>query len=163
MRPTTRALTFGGELLQRGFWLYVWKVTTPEQAHLYYVGRTGDSSSSNAQSPFNRMGQHLGFNDKSNVLRRQLVSKGVAPESCSFALVTHGPILAESKGEAQHRNRRDTVAALEKGLADAMSDVGYEVMNTVHCRKPIDAELFAEVHAAFAAHFPALQAPRDAG
>ena len=36
------------------------------------MGRTGDSSSSNAQSPFNRMDQHLGFNKRSNVLRRRL-------------------------------------------------------------------------------------------
>lgn len=54
-------IRFEGGILQRGFWLYVWKVTPADQAPLYYVGRTGDSSSTNAQSPFNRMGQHLGF------------------------------------------------------------------------------------------------------
>ena len=57
---------FEGGILQRGFWLYVWEVTPADQAPLYYVGRTGDSSSTNAQSPFNRMGQHLGFAKNSN-------------------------------------------------------------------------------------------------
>jgi hypothetical protein len=78
MSLASYALTFNGGLLRRGFWLYIWEIKTPEQTRLYYVGRAGDSSSSNAQSPFNRMGQHLGFNGKSNVLRRRLIGEGVA-------------------------------------------------------------------------------------
>jgi len=39
----THSLEFNGEFLERGFWLYVWDVTTPAKKHLYYVGRTGDS------------------------------------------------------------------------------------------------------------------------
>ena len=46
------------DALERGFWLYVWVIDGAGDT-LHYVGRTGDSSSSNAQSPFNRMGQHL--------------------------------------------------------------------------------------------------------
>lgn len=83
-------LSFSGEILERGFWLYVWEVAAPDGARLYYVGRTGDSSSTNAQSPFNRMGQHLGFAANSNMLRRHLVAFGVKPERCSFRLVAAG-------------------------------------------------------------------------
>lgn len=156
MTPTTHALTFSGQLLQRGFWLYVWKITVPEQELLYYVGRTGDSSSSNAQSPFNRMGQHLGFNDKSNVLRRRLRSKGIDPETCGFRLMAHGPIMKEAVTLDEHRGPRDIIAALEKALAIAMTEVGYNVINIVNCRMPLDDKLFADVRAAFAAELPKL-------
>src|SRR5688500_13367834 len=96
MKPGTELLTFSGKLLQRGFWLYVWEIMPPHEELLYYVGRTGDSSSVNAQSPFNRMGAHLGFNVKSNVLRRRLAKNGIDPELCSFRLMAHGPIMKEA-------------------------------------------------------------------
>src|SRR5258708_1834458 len=121
MAVATHAFAFSGQLLQRGFWLYVWEIEPRDGETIYYVGRTGDSSSTNAQSPFNRMGQHLGFNVKSNVLRRRLEQSGIAPEECEFRLVAHGPILAEAKTAEEHRNARDIVAALEKALADAMA------------------------------------------
>lgn len=154
--PATQAFAFSGQLLQRGFWLYVWEIAPRDGATIYYVGRTGDSSSQNAQSPFNRMGQHFGFNIKSNVLRRRLVKSGIAPEACEFRLVAHGPILAEAESVEEHRRARDVIAALEKALADAMSTVGYHVINPVHCRMKLDDELFTTVRAAFAQHFPRL-------
>jgi hypothetical protein len=156
MKPTTHSLTFNGKLLQRGFWLYVWEITTPRRELLYYVGRTGDSSSSNAQSPFNRMSQHLGFNERSNVLRRRLRARGINPEACTFRLVTHGPILKEASGSEGHRGPRDITAALEKALAAALTDAGYNVINKVHCRTPLDDKLFANVRSAFAREFPNL-------
>lgn len=156
MKARTHELNFHGELLDRGFWLYVWEITTPTQALSYYVGRTGDSSSSNAQSPFNRMGQHLGFNARSNVLRRHLKAKGIDPNKCTFRLVAHGPILEEAKTQQAHLERRDRVASLEKALAQALSAVGYEVMNKIHCRKELDPKAFAVVRAAFAKHFKKL-------
>lgn len=149
----THDLTFNGELLNRGFWLYVWEIAQPGGANLYYVGRTGDSSSTNAQSPFNRMGQHLGFNDKSNVLRQRLRARGVDPLKCIFRLVAHGPVLGETKTRAKHLERRDRVAALEKTLATAMAASGYDVINTINRRIELDAEMFVRVRAAFAAYF----------
>ena len=70
--------------------------------------------------------------------------------------MAHGPILEEATTQAEHCERRDVVAALEKALAEAMSAAGYEVINSVHSRKPLDAELFAGVRTAFAAHFSKL-------
>lgn len=156
MKEKTHELRFHGELLGRGFWLYVWEITTPEQTLLYYVGRTGDSSSRNAQSPFNRMGQHLGFNSKNNVLRRTLKSKDVDPERCFFRLVAHGPILPEAGNQEEHRRSRNRIAAMEKALALALVEAGYEVMNSVHCRAHLDATAFGVVRAGFAAHFKSL-------
>ena len=45
-------------MLERGFWLYVWRIASPI-GEVLYVGRTGDSSSLNASPPFMRMAQHL--------------------------------------------------------------------------------------------------------
>ncbi len=49
MSATTQVVQFDGAFLRRGFWLYVWEVTVPNGATIVYVGRTGDSSSPNAQ------------------------------------------------------------------------------------------------------------------
>jgi len=56
----TYEMSFDGHILQRGFWLYVWRIEF-EGKQYYYVGRTGDSSSAHVSSPFNRIGQHLDF------------------------------------------------------------------------------------------------------
>jgi hypothetical protein len=161
-RAVLHELQFDGSVLRRGFWLYVWEVTPVGQPPLYYVGRTGDSSSTNAQSPFNRMGEHLGFAEKSNMLRKYLRKWQLEPEACSFRLVTLGPLEQESEavGRAEHDQRRDVVAALEKALAGAMRDVGYRVMNEVSSRKRLDLERFNDVLGAFAEKFPALNASR---
>lgn len=151
---------FEGGILQRGFWLYVWEVTPADQAPLYYVGRTGDSSSTNAQSPFNRMGQHLGFAKTSNMLRRHLTQHGAVPESSAFRLIALGPIEQEARapGRREHDERRDLVAAMEKALAELLASSGLRVMNRVVSRKALDEARFAQVRAAFARAFPQLAA-----
>lgn len=159
MKPGLQTLSFGGAILQRGFWLYVWEITPAGAAPLYYVGRTGDSSSTNAQSPFNRMGQHLGFNEASNTLRRRLLAQGVTPETCHFKLVAVGPLDAESTEDsrAQHDERRDRIAAMEKALADLMLDSGYKVINRVRSKKTLDPQGFEGVRRTFAGAFPKIR------
>jgi hypothetical protein len=149
---------FEGGVLQRGFWLYVWEVTPADKAPLYYVGRTGDSSSTNAQSPFNRMGQHLGFAKNSNMLRRHLIQHGAVPESCAFRLIALGPIEQEARtpGRREHDQQRDLVAAMEKALAELLASSGLKVMNRVVSRKPLDESRFAQVRTAFEKAFPQL-------
>lgn len=163
MTANLQEVRFDGGILQRGFWLYVWEITTPEGAVLYYVGRTGDSSSTNAQSPFNRMGQHLGFGENSNMVRRHLRKYGADPERCAFRLVALGPLEEESKADSRHEHdvRRDIVAAMEKALAGLIAAAGCQVMNQVTRRKSLDVVRFAEVHAAFAHAFPVLSTPSD--
>jgi hypothetical protein len=158
MTPILQTLSFDGAILQRGFWLYVWEITPAGAAPVYYVGRTGDSSSTQAQSPFNRMGQHLGFNKASNTLRRRLLAEGVTPEACHFKLVTVGPLDAESTQDSreEHDERRDRIAAMEKALADLMRESGYNVINRVHSRKLLDLKVFEGVRMAFAGAFSKL-------
>lgn len=154
-------------MLTRGFWLYVWRVTTPEGERLY-IGRTGDSSSSHATAPYTRMGQHLGFSKAANSLRRLLTENGIAPEACSnFELISHGPIYPEiglKAGEcrdtqmALHKPVRDKVAGLEKKLRDELVVAGYSVLNVVHSKKAYEESDWERVRAAFAEHFPELRA-----
>jgi hypothetical protein len=154
--PTTQTLSFDGRVLTRGFWLYVWEVTAPNGSVLLYVGRTGDSSSSNAQSPFVRMGQHLGFFKNSSMLRNHLGQRAVDPDECTFRLVAHGPVLDEAADQETHKHRRDIIAAVEKQLAEDLAAAGYTIMNEVRSRMPLDRVLYQSVQQAFAVEFPRL-------
>lgn len=160
LKPELHQLAFNGPMLARGFWLYVWEITTDVGKKVYYVGRTGDSSSTNAQSPFARLSQHLGRNRRSNALRRNLECHKLTAEECqSFRLFAFGPVLPESRSMAKHELSRDVVAALEKKLTDAMREAGYFVLNKVQCRKRIDPVLWRSVMAVFTEHLPNLRNP----
>ena len=158
-------LTLPGPMLQRGFWLYVWRVHTLKGERLY-VGRTGDSSSPHATAPYTRMGQHLGFSKAQNSLRRLLTESGVEPETCGqFDLISYGPIFPEigmtkeqlrNEQMVLHTPERDQMAGLEKKLRDALVAAGYKVLNVVHSKKPCDAVQWNAVRLAFANHFPEL-------
>lgn len=171
MASATHILTLPGPMLRRGFWLYVWRVETPT-GELLYVGRTGDNSSPHASAPYTRMGQHLGSAPTQNALRKHLEKRGLPLEDCVFHLVSHGPLydeVAKADGApraallAAHTPLRDIVGAMEKALADELSAAVYAVLNTVNCKWPLDAALWAPVRAAFAEHFPRLNAAPPPG
>ncbi len=156
MPASTHTLTLPAAMIERGFWLYVWRIDSPI-GELLYVGRTGDSSSPNAAAPFARMGQHLGTHRAQNMVRRHLERRGAPPEDCaSFRLIAHGPLFSEAQDWSEHVERRDVVAALEKTLAESLVVAGYSVLNRVRSRHEADAALWATVRTAFAAHFPRL-------
>ncbi len=139
------SLRFDGKLLQRGFWLYVWRVSDDRRTVLY-VGRTGDSSSQYAASPFNRAGQHLDLRPsaQANMLTRQLRSVGLEPRECQFELFAHGPLFEEQASLELHRVYRDKVAPLEAGLADWLQRNGYTVIGKHGSRLEPDQDLLAE-------------------
>ncbi len=156
-----------GPMLRRGFWLYVWRVTGPEEP-VFYVGRTGDNSSPRATAPYTRMGQHLGFLKNQNALRKYLEVRGMTPEdSLSFDLIAHGPIYPEVDHDGsdrevlmeRHKPIRNQVGAMEKLLCDGLKDAGYDVMNVVNCRWTLDAggeEKWEAAKEAFRKEFPEL-------
>lgn len=111
----------------------------------------------NAQSPFNRMGQHLGFAKNSCMLRTWLEKRGIRPERCSFRLVAYGPVLREISNRVAYRRRRDKVAAIERELQKAMERVGYDVLNEVKCKKRLPEALYQRVLRSFAAEFARLR------
>lgn len=167
----THVLTLNPATLQRGFWLYVWRVTAPNGSILLYVGRTGDNSSPNAQAPFVRMGQHLNYIQNQNALRRHLADHGILANNCqNFELICHGPIYPEVPNEGGlsrddhmelHKPVRDLVGAMERQLCSDLQDAGYEVLNTVAWRQDYDPEVWQEVRAAFAEYFPRLQGAEE--
>jgi hypothetical protein len=149
--------SFSPEVLRRGFWLYVWIINLRTGPNVYYVGRTGDSSSLHAQSPFSRISGHLGPNKQANALRRHLAKHGIQFDACDqLELVTLGPLYAESAEASEHRVRRDKTAALERDLCEAMRAADYHVLNNVPCRIESDPGAWAMVRAAFADRFPRL-------
>ena len=103
------------ELLERGFWIYVWQIGLPNGGTVHYVGMTGDTGSYKAQSPFKRITDHLGFNERGNPLRRYLKANGAEPEmpiAGFFCLWAN----RNSAGQEQYREERGKVAALERSL-----------------------------------------------
>jgi hypothetical protein len=156
--PETFTVTLDGAMLRRGFYLYVWEITPPDGKKVLYVGRTGDSSSPNAQSLFNRLGQNLGTLATSSMVRNNLEKRGIDPTECQFDMVGYGPIFDEvpDKNMETHMPLRDKVGAAEKKLAEDLAAVGYDVMNRVRCNAALDEEIYEQVRAAFAARFERL-------
>ncbi len=158
MSTSLHTLSFNGGLLERGFWLYVWEIIPANGNAVLYVGMTGDSSSANAQSPFNRLSQHLGRNPNANALRRQLVANEIEPESCkSFEMIAYGPIFPHASSDEEHKASWRLVAAMEKALRDALHTAGYTVLNDIRCRQVLDKEHWKTVIAAFAGRLSRLK------
>ena len=158
----TYQIEFDGSLLRRGFWLYVWRIKSGDQLVLY-VGRTGDSSSNFASSPFTRISRHLDLkeNAKSNSLVRRLRDKklDLNPEECDFIFTAWGPLFEErSDSTDEHRKLRDRTGAMEKLLAAKLEDRGYKVIGNHHSKsKPSDEDV-AHLDKFIEAEFPNLKA-----
>jgi hypothetical protein len=122
-------MSFEGQLLARGFWVYVWRVSHPKGV-CFYVGQTGDAGYAKAQSPFNRVGSHLDLREtaKANTLAKQLNARGVDPLSCAFELVAVGPIHPEQSCKDDHTPCWNDVVAAERQLAELLQQRGYDVI-----------------------------------
>jgi hypothetical protein len=123
------SIKFDGRVLERGFWLYVIDIFTTEGRRLY-VGRTGDSSSCNAGSPFVRIGQHLDCrtNAKGNALGRNLRAAGIKPSACTMEMIAIGPMFPEERTFTAHKGVRDVMAGLEGAVAAALRQRGFTVL-----------------------------------
>ena len=122
-------MAFNGEILERGFWLYVWEISQNNNKYIY-VGRTGDSSSAHASSPFNRIGQHLDFreNAKGNSLAKRLKAAGVNPKKSNFRMLALGPLFPEQETFEAHVPFRDQMATFEYELASYLRVNNYNVL-----------------------------------
>lgn len=137
---------FEGEVLQRGFWLYVWEIINKGNTYIY-VGRTGDSSSPNASSPFNRIGQHLDFraNAKGNSLAKRLREKGIEPKKSKFRMLALGPLFEEKKLFDEHKPLRDKMATIEYEIAEHLRNMNYEVLGTHHKGTDVSQNVIEEL------------------
>lgn len=147
-------MKFDGSLLRKGFWIYVWEIRSAVGVHLY-VGRTGDSSSPHAQSPFNRISHHLNIkeNAKANSLYRQLKDKADCL-NCSFEMVAIGPVFNEQDDWDRHKVVRDKMAALEGAIANELKNRGYSVLGNHPPAKNVDETLCDRVWEAIGSKFP---------
>src|SRR5271169_615946 len=132
MRPQLHHVAFPPQILPLGFWLYISTIGLRSGADAYYVGMTGDTGSSVAQSPFSRAAAHLGSNTKNNTLSRYLQKRGFKPDECAaLDFFTCGPLYQStvpSDPEA-YRAMRGKVAALEKKLYLTLESHGLELLN----------------------------------
>ena len=140
------SIKFDGAVLKRGFWLYVIDIFTKEGRRLY-VGRTGDSSSCNAGSPFARIGQHLDCraNAKGNALARNLRAVGVKPSACTMEMIAIGPIFAEEETFEAHKRVRDVMAGVEGAVAASLRERGFTVLGKHSIRHSPDSRKLTEV------------------
>jgi hypothetical protein len=149
-------VSFSGAILERGFWLYVWRISCGLK-EFYYVGRTGDSSSQYASSPFSRLGQHLDIRPsaKANTLLRHVRSHGLDPLDCTFELQAYGPLFPEQPSLDLHRNYRDQIAPLETVLAELIRGMGFNVVGVHGKPRRASPELRQEVERVFREAFSA--------
>ena len=143
-------ISFHGGLLERGFWLYAWLLKNGGE-RVVYVGRTGDSSSQFAASPFSRLSQHLDVRSSAtaNMLLRQVRNLGWDPLVCEYELVAFGPIFPEQASLAEHRVKRDVIAPLETALASLFREQGFTVVGSHGRQRDTDPALFKQVERAF--------------
>lgn len=173
MSAAIQHLSFSGALIERGFWLYVWRVTSREGREFLYVGRTGDSSSPRATAPYTRMGQHLGQNRNQNALRSHLERRGVpATDWAAFDLIAYGPIYPEIEDDGsekdtlmqRHTYPRNNTGVMERLLCEDLRARGYDVMNNVKCRFELDADgenRWQIARTAFRKEFPPHEKPNS--
>ena len=114
----TFTVTLDGAMLRRGFWLYVWEITTPSSNKVLYVGAPGDSSSPKAQSLFNRMGQNLGTWPPAAWCATTLRSGVSDPSSASSAWsgMDRCSTSRRRRRWRRHKPIRDQIAAWRRGL-----------------------------------------------
>ncbi len=136
-------LSFTGKILERGFWIYVWRIRQGKQT-VWYVGRTGDSSSPNAASPFGRLIQHLDLRPsaQASMLANNLRNAGFEPERCEYKLLSLGPLFEEQASFEEHKPYRDIVALLEAELAYNIGQHDLEVLGSHPKRGSYDKKLF---------------------
>ncbi len=156
----SHSLTFTGALIERGFWLYVWHVACARKS-IVYVGRTGDSSSRYAASPFNRLGQHLDVRESAsaNMLLRHMRGKGMEPTAATYHMVAVGPIYPEQETLDLHRHHRNVVAPMEAALGRHMRGLGYDVVGNTNSKHPLNQTLFKQVLKKFDPALLALPVP----
>ncbi len=148
-------MSFDGQLLARGFWIYIWKISNSSDEWLY-VGRTGDTSSAFASSPFNRIGQHLDCraNAKGNALARQLKKAGVNLLHSKYEMIAIGPIFEEQLNFELHKPFRDIISALEKEVAMILKSRNYNVIGTHQCKFSADEKLLHQLMNIIDGSFP---------
>jgi hypothetical protein len=139
-------MSFDGSLLERGYWIYAILIRNKSGKKCLYIGRTGDNSSKNAGSPFQRVANHLNLSPSStiNTMKRFIKKNEFKPSKCLFLLTAVGPLFPEQKDET-HWLIRNKMTALEKSVADYFLSKGYKVLGKHDDNEAKDPELAKKV------------------
>ena len=139
-------VAFDGQILRRGFWVYVVEVTSAN-GRFISVGRTGDTSSPHAGSLFTRITTHLNQskNAKGNSLLKCLVAQQLECVDCSYRFIGLGPIFEQQSSMELHCPLRDQMAALERAVADHLRGKGYHVVGDHPRSGAVPSELLTAV------------------
>jgi hypothetical protein len=146
MMINSHQITFDGEVLQRGFWLYMVEIRCVGKKYVY-IGRTGDSSSPNAASPFLRIGQHLDFGDnaRSNSLAKRLKEQKIDPTRSRFRILALGPFFPEQESFEAHKPYRDQMATLEYEIAEYLREKKISVLGVHQKGISVQTDVLGEV------------------
>jgi hypothetical protein len=142
----TYRISVPGAMLERGFWLYVCRIIAKGEEYIY-VGRTGDSSSKFADSPFSRLGRHLDVKKSAyaNMLLRHVDRLSLDRLNCSYEMFAIGPLFPEQTNIKKHRELRDVIAPLESALASYLRQKGFTVVNDIKAIGEVDKVLFSKI------------------
>jgi hypothetical protein len=140
-------MSFDGALLERGFWIYAIRILEESGKRYLYIGRTGDNSSKNAGSPFQRIVNHLNLSPsaKANSLTRLIRQNDIAPARCTFRLAAVGPLFPEQPDFESHKPFRNRMTAVEKEVADYFASKGYVLLGKHDDNDAKDSTLAREV------------------
>lgn len=142
-----KALNFNGDILVRGFWIYIWEIVSNSEKY-YYVGRTGDNSSSNAGSPISRMSLHFDLRSSAtaNQVIRKLQDKQIVPQQCSYFLYTYGPFYPETKKDwNEHTILRNEIALIEAQVAEYLKENGKTVLGNHPKLGEYNIDIFSKI------------------
>lgn len=94
--PRLCTMSFDGAMLRRGFWLYVWEITSEDGLTVYYLGTTAGKYSRVAKSAHTTAAFQLGRGTNNDALRRHLERVGVGAETSHFRFHAYGPRFSAS-------------------------------------------------------------------
>ena len=141
------AVQFDGSLLCEGFWIYVIRIEHNKKCY-YYVGRTGDSSSPSAGSPFSRLASHFSHkkNNRSSYLKAHFLKHKINLEASRYTLWAYGPIFKKATDWKMHKLRRNTTALIEAELAEYMrTSLELTVIGSYPRRGKYNMQLFKKI------------------
>ncbi|MFH5880880.1 hypothetical protein [Liberiplasma polymorphum] len=142
---------FNGVLLNKGFWIYCYKITTRENQLFYYIGRTGDNKEFQVGSPLKRLFAHFGDNKNSNALKTNMIKNDLSLEDCDYHFYAFGPYFGFPNTKEEHIHSRDYVSTIEKLLAEKLKESGFNVLGTHQMRNPFKMDnIFNEINRIFA-------------
>ena len=140
-------MSFDGTLLGRGYWIYAIIIYYKSNEMYLYIGRTGDNSSANAGSPFQRVMDHFNLRQSvpMNTIKDLIKKNEHEFSNIYFRLLAVGPLSPEQKDYESHKPIRNKMTALEKYVADYFVSKGYNVIGKHDDNEAKDQELNAKV------------------